>query len=68
MKNLSLLPPQEKNKIELDKQAAFVVWNVKNVKAGPDLWITEANKLEDEAERLFFQQSVEKYKSKMGVA
>ncbi|GLR73979.1 DUF3283 family protein [Aliivibrio sifiae] len=68
MKNLSLLPPKEKNEIELDKQAAFFVWKVKNAKAGPDLWITEANKLEDEAERLFFQQSIEKYKSKMGVA
>ncbi|OCH16766.1 MULTISPECIES: DUF3283 family protein [unclassified Aliivibrio] len=68
MKNLSLLPPKEKNEIELDKQAAFFVWKVKNAKAGPDLWKTEENKLEDEAERFFFQQSIEKYKSKMGVA
>ncbi len=54
MNNLSLLPPEEKNKIELDKQAAFFVWKVKNAKAGPELWTIEAEKLEDETERLFF--------------
>ncbi len=68
MQNLSLLPSEEKNKIELDKQAAFVVWKVKNEKAGPDLWILEAEKIEGVAERLFFQQSIEKYKLIMGVA
>lgn len=68
MNNLSLLPPEEKNNIELDKQAAFFVWQVKNAKAGPEIWIIEADKLENEAERAYFQQSIEKYKTKMGVA
>ncbi|MDG3086276.1 DUF3283 family protein [Vibrio hannami] len=65
--NLSLLPPEEKNKIELDKQASFLVWKLKQAKAGPDEIISEMDKIKDEHERLWFEQSIEKYKRVMGV-
>ncbi|MBL4829812.1 MAG: DUF3283 family protein [Aliivibrio sp.] len=65
--NLSLLPAEEKNRIELDKQAAYAVWQVKNGKAGYELFSLEAGKLTVENECEFFKQSVEKYKRKMGV-
>jgi hypothetical protein len=60
--NLSLLPPDEKNKIELDKQASFLVWKMKQAKAGPDEITAALNKIRDEQEQAWFQQSVEKYK------
>ncbi|WP_086981260.1 DUF3283 family protein [Vibrio aphrogenes] len=66
--NLSLLPPAEKNKIELDKQASYAVWQIKQAKAGPDLLLSEAQKIRDEDERMFFEQAVQKYKRMMGVA
>lgn len=66
--NLSLLPPAEKNKIELDKQASYAVWQIKQAKAGPDLLLSEAQKIRDEDERIFFEQAVQKYKRMMGVA
>ncbi|WED23569.1 DUF3283 family protein [Vibrio sp. JC009] len=66
--NLSLLPPEEKNRIELDKQASFLVWKLKEAKAGPDELITEADKIRNESEKEFFEQAIEKYKRIMGVA
>ncbi|MFH0258142.1 DUF3283 family protein [Vibrio rumoiensis] len=66
--NLSLLPPTEKNKIELDKQASYAVWQLKQAKAGPELLLTEAEKIRNEDERTFFEQAVQKYKRIMGVA
>lgn len=65
--NLSLLPAKEKNRIELDKQAAYAVWKVKNSKAGYEVFATEANKISDEDDQGFYNQAVEKYKRKMGV-
>ena len=66
--NLSLLPPDEKNKIELDKQASFLVWQLKQAKCGPEAIVEEAMKLTDPQEKAWFAQSVEKYKQVMGVA
>ncbi|MFV0575014.1 MAG: DUF3283 family protein [Vibrio sp.] len=66
--NLSLLPPDEKNKIELDKQASYAVWQIKQAKAGPDLLINEAKKIRKDEERAFYEQAVQKYKRIMGVA
>lgn len=66
--NLSLLPPGEKNKIELDKQASFLVWKMKQAKAGPDDITVAMNKIRDEQEQAWFRQSVDKYKKVMGVA
>ncbi|WP_299694362.1 DUF3283 family protein [uncultured Vibrio sp.] len=66
--NLSLLPPSEKNKIELDKQASFLVWKLKQAKCGPEAIVEQAMKLGDPEEKAWFEQSVEKYKRVMGVA
>ncbi|MGO1188947.1 DUF3283 family protein [Vibrio casei] len=66
--NLSLLPSAEKNKIELDKQASYAVWQLKQAKAGPDLLISEAGKIRNPDERAFFEQAIQKYKRIMGVA
>ncbi|MGD8110381.1 DUF3283 family protein [Vibrio sp. TRT 21S02] len=66
--NLSLLPADEKNKIELDKQASFLVWKMREAKAGPDEIDSTAAKITDDAERECFLQSVDKYKRMMGVA
>ena len=66
--NLSLLPASEKNKGELDKQASFLVWKLKEAKSGPEVIVQQANQLVDEAERTWFMQSVEKYKRMMGIA
>jgi hypothetical protein len=65
--NLSLLPAAEKNKIELDKQASFFVWQLKQGQAGPDVLFSEAQKIKDAAEREFFEQAIQKYKRVMGV-
>ncbi|NOI14451.1 DUF3283 family protein [Vibrio hepatarius] len=66
--NLSNLPAEEKNKVELDKQASFLVWKLREAKAGPDEIDQEAAKIRDESERSFFLESVAKYKRVMGVA
>ncbi|EJS2609155.1 DUF3283 family protein [Vibrio alginolyticus] len=66
--NLSLLPPDEKNKIELDKQASFLVWKLREDKSGPEAIEEQLSKINDADEKAFFQQSVEKYKRVMGVA
>lgn len=65
--NLSLLPAEEKNKIEIDKQASFLVWQMKQAKVGPDEQYTQREKLKTIEEKEWFEQSVEKYKRVMGV-
>lgn len=66
--NLSMLPADEKNKIELDKQASFLVWKLKQVKAGPEEITEQRNKIALEQEQQWFDQCVDKYKRIMGVA
>ncbi|WP_194436962.1 DUF3283 family protein [Vibrio fluminensis] len=66
--NLSLLPADEKNKVELDKQAAFLVWKLKEAKTGPDEIDQQAGKIVDDTERTWFTECVVKYKRLMGVA
>ena len=66
--NLSLLPPDEKNKIELDKQASFLVWKLKEAKSGPEVIEEQLSKINDADEKVFFQQAVDKYKRVMCVA
>ena len=66
--NLSLLPAAEKNKIELDKQASFLVWKLKQAKSGPDAIEMALAKINDADEKVFFQQAVNKYKQVMGMA
>ncbi len=43
--NLSLLPPDEKNKVELDKQASFLVWKLKEAKSGPEVIDEQLSKI-----------------------
>lgn len=66
MHNLSLLSDAEKNRIELDKQAAYAVWKVSNAKAGTEVFSELLNNIVDD-EREFFEQAVVKYKAQMGV-
>jgi hypothetical protein len=66
--NLSLLPPEEKNRIELDKQASYIVWQIKEAKAGPEAISTQQAKLSVQAEKEWFDQCITKYKKIMGVS
>lgn len=68
MHNLTLLSEAEKNRIELDKQAAYAVWQVKNAKKGYEVFAEISNNIEDDDEREFFNHAVNKYKNQMGVA
>ncbi|WEM45022.1 DUF3283 family protein (plasmid) [Photobacterium sp. DA100] len=68
MHNLTLLSEAEKNRVELDKQAAYSVWQVKNGKKGYEVFAEVAGNIDDDDEREFFEQAVAKYKIKMGVA
>ncbi|NAX46094.1 DUF3283 family protein [Photobacterium halotolerans] len=67
MHNLSLLSASEKNRIELDKQAAYAVWQLKNGKAGPEVFFNQAESISDDDERAFYEKAVEKYKNQMGM-
>lgn len=66
--NLSLLPAEEKNRIELDKQAAFLVWKLKQAKAGPEELRAEADKLSNPDEKAWFTDAIDKYKRLMGLS
>jgi hypothetical protein len=66
--NLSLLPADEKNRIELDKQASFLVWKLKQAKAGPDELQAASDKIVNEEDKACFQRSIDKYKRVMGVS
>ncbi len=66
--NLALLDAEQKNKIELDKQASFLVWQIKQAKCGPEAITKQLAKLNSEQDKAWFQQSVDKYKRVMGVA
>ncbi len=66
--NLSLLATEEKNKIEIDKQASYFVWQIKQAKVRPEEMFTLRDKFKNEDEKSCFEQSVEKYKRLMGVA
>jgi hypothetical protein len=65
--NLSLLPFDEKNKIELDKQASYLVWQIKHAKVGPEEITAHIQGYRSEDSKDLFLQSVDKYKRIMGV-
>lgn len=65
--NLSTLPASEKNTIELDKQASFLVWKLKQGKAVASDIDQQAAKIIDQQEQALFLESVAKYKRVMGV-
>ncbi|SIO32966.1 DUF3283 family protein [Salinivibrio sp. ES.052] len=60
--NLANLPADQKQKIELDKQAAYAVWKVVNNQAPQNLFEQEANALVD-WQRDVYLTSVEKYRA-----
>ncbi|MDP5252579.1 MULTISPECIES: DUF3283 family protein [unclassified Vibrio] len=60
--NLSLLSPDDKYKIELDKQASFLVWQWRNAKVGEEVFEQEIQKLKREQYQQWFIESIEKYK------
>ena len=66
--NLSNLPTEEKNIIELEKQAAFLVWQIRESKAMPEQIETQANKISDSREKEAFLDFITKYKQIMNVA
>ncbi|WP_339386563.1 DUF3283 family protein [Vibrio caribbeanicus] len=66
--NLSNLPIEEKNIIELEKQAAFLVWQIRESKAMPEQIETQANKISDSREKEAFLDFITKYKQIMNVA
>lgn len=65
--NLSLLPVEQKNEIELDKQASFLVWQLKQGKITPETLIIELDKKSQAHEHAVFEQSIQKYKMMMGL-
>ncbi|ODP96149.1 hypothetical protein BGL48_03445 [Salinivibrio sp. SS3] len=60
--NLANLPADEKQKIELDKQAAYAVWKVVNNQAPQTLYQQGASALVD-WQREVYLASVEKYRA-----
>ena len=65
--NLSNLPVEEKNIIELEKQASFLVWQIRESKAMPEQIENQANKISDSRERETFLDFIAKYKQMMNV-
>ncbi|MGB2078239.1 MAG: DUF3283 family protein [Vibrio sp.] len=65
--NLSLLPSEQKNEIELDKQASFLVWQVKQGKITPETLVIELDKKTQAHEHAVFEQSIKKYQQMMGL-
>ncbi len=65
--NLAELDVEQKNLIELDKQAAFLVWKLKQATIGPDAIVKYSQSLKSEAQKAGFEQSVTKYKRQMGL-
>ncbi|GAM59753.1 hypothetical protein JCM19231_5629 [Vibrio ishigakensis] len=65
--NLSNLPAEEKYRVELDKQASYLVWKVKNSQ-GTEIEISEQRmKLTSEQHIAWFDESLAKYRQMMGV-
>ncbi|RXJ74624.1 pyridoxamine 5-phosphate oxidase [Veronia nyctiphanis] len=65
--NLALLPPDKKQFIEIDKQAAYAVWRIKNGMADNTLLSEELRTLKGMAQQEHFQNSVAKYQQIMGM-
>ncbi len=49
--NLALLTAAEKNRVELDKQASYLVWRLKQAKAGPEEITKQMAKIASESEK-----------------
>ena len=64
--NLALFSVEKKQQIELDKKAAYCVWQFNNGKASRDVFFNETNKIKTPEEKHFFELAIEKYKSMTG--
>ncbi|MFO6423506.1 DUF3283 family protein [Motilimonas sp. KMU-193] len=61
--NLALLPSDEKQAIEIDKQAAYDVWKVKNGEE-PEFYLEQQKaKFSDPNQLEIYTQAVENYKA-----
>ena len=65
--NLATLATSERNKIEREKQAAFLVWQLKQHKVGPETIQQQSALLKTDEERAWFDACIQKYKQQMGV-
>jgi len=66
--NLSSLPKHEKNKVELDKQASYLVWQIKHGESTHDAISNVLDTIVDEQEKAWFQNSIDKYKRMMSLS
>lgn len=66
--NLANKSSEERLRIELDKQASFMVWQLKEGKIAVDEISNKIRMLRTEQEIDWFQQSIEEYKKIMGVS
>ncbi|WP_434361663.1 DUF3283 family protein [Parasalinivibrio latis] len=65
--NLSLLDPETKFDIELDKQASFAVWKVKHGLAPVESLSQARDGFQDPRHKSVFDESVTKYRSVMSI-
>ncbi|WP_413112374.1 DUF3283 family protein [Thaumasiovibrio sp. DFM-14] len=63
--NLCDLSAEQKNNIELDKQAAYIVWQMKQGKAGNEAVRAQLDKLSKPDDQALFKAAIEKYQLKM---
>nr|WP_086940004.1 DUF3283 family protein [Thaumasiovibrio occultus] len=63
--NLCQLSDAERTAIELDKQAAFVVWKIKQGKAGNDEVMRQLDSLSTPEQKARFQEAVDKYHARI---
>jgi len=67
-RNLANKKPEERLHIELDKQASFLVWQLKQGKIAANEIANKILTLRTDQEKNWFEQSVEHYKKIMGVS
>lgn len=65
--NLALLNSEERQRIELDKQAAFLVWQIKQGRLLSEALIQHQSRLTTAQEQMWFQTSIEHYQHLMGI-
>lgn len=65
--NLALLTKEEKQKIELDKQASFTVWQIKHSFSDKKNLSQKIQTLSSDEEREYFIFCIEKYQTIMAV-
>ncbi|MGX9416427.1 DUF3283 family protein [Vibrio sp. RC27] len=65
--NLAELDADTKNRIEIDKQAAYFIWQLKQSMIGPDVISKYSQALRSDDDKVCFEDSINKYKKQMGV-